>query len=389
MLQAIYDTFKIEISDKRPHKNVLFLYIILSFPLILNADRSNLDLLSAPENFQIEIFAEDIASPRQITEGSQYIFTASGPEGEIYALLDKNNDYVIDANRTIATDLNNSRGVTFKDGDLYFAEVDKVWVIRDIENWLNSNNVGMPSKELITDNLPSDPWHGWKWIKFGPDNKLYVPVGAPCNVCLEELENDERFSSIMRLNDGEWEHVARGVRNSIGFDWHPVTQQLYFADNGRDWLGDDSPSCELNVVKEDNSFYGFPFIHATDVIDPEFGDPNKEFIPPVLELGAHVAPTGVAFYSDDHFPSEYQNTLFITLHGSWNRMSHPSGYTVVAVSTDDKGNVTGYKDFITGWLQGKKAWGRPSAPFVMSDGSLLISDDKYDVIYRVTYNPES
>jgi len=384
MLQAIYDTFKIEISDKRPHKNVLFLYIILSFPLILNADRSNLDLLSAPENFQIEIFAEDIASPRQITEGSQYIFTASGPEGEIYALLDKNNDYVIDANRTIATDLNNSRGVTFKDGDLYFAEVDKVWVIRDIENWLNSNNVGMPSKELITDNLPSDPWHGWKWIKFGPDNKLYVPVGAPCNVCLEELENDERFSSIMRLNDGEWEHVARGVRNSIGFDWHPVTQQLYFADNGRDWLGDDSPSCELNVVKEDNSFYGFPFMHATDVIDPEFGDPNKEFIPPVLELGAHVAPTGVAFYSNDHFPPEYQNTLFITLHGSWNRMSHPSGYKVVAVSTDEEGNITGYQDFITGWLQGKKAWGRPSAPFMMSDGSLLISDDKYNVIYRVS-----
>jgi glucose/arabinose dehydrogenase len=389
MIRLINTTFNLARLHSSCIKYLTIIHVLISFPAISYAEDSKLDLLSVPDNFNIELFAENIPSPRQITEGLQYIFTASGPEGEIYALLDKNNDFVIDANRTIATGLYNSRGVTFKDGDLYFAEVDKVWVIRDIENWLNLNNAGMPSKELITDNLPSHPHHGWKWIKFGPDGKLYVPVGAPCNVCLEELENDERFSSIMRLNDGEWEYVAKGVRNSIGFDWHPVTEQLYFADNGRDWLGDDSPSCELNVVKEDNSFYGFPFMHATDVVDPEYGDPNKDFIPPVLELGAHVAPTGVAFYLDDHFPSEYQNTLFITLHGSWNRMSHPSGYTVVAVSTDDKGNVTGYKDFITGWLQGKKAWGRPSAPFVMSDGSLLISDDKYDVIYRVTYNPES
>ena len=353
------------------------------------ADDSKLNLLSVPNGFEISIFAENISSPRQITEGSEYIFTASGSAGQIYALSDSNSDYVVDSNRIIAKDLFDSRGVTYKDGDLYFAEVDKIWVIRNVEDWLNSNKEGMPEKELITDNLPSNPWHGWKWIKFGPDNKLYVPVGAPCNVCLEELEDDSRFASIMRLNDGNWEHVARGVRNSIGFDWHPITQELYFADNGRDWLGDDSPSCELNIVKEDDSFYGFPFMHSIDVVDPQYGDSSKEFIPPVLELGAHVAPTGVAFYSNDHFPDEYQNTLFITLHGSWNRISHPSGYTVVAVSTDKQGNVTGYNDFITGFLQGKKAWGRPSAPFMMSDGSLLVSDDKYDVIYRVTYNPES
>ena len=389
MIQVIHNTFIKPISHKRTHKSLLMLYMLLACPGLLLAENSNLKLLSVPENFKIEIFAEDISSPRQMAEGEEYIFTASGSKGQIYALLDLNNDYVIDTNRIIAKDLFDSRGVTYKDGDLYFAEVNKVWVIRNIEDWLNANKEGMPEKELVTDNLPSNPWHGWKWIKFGPDNKLYVPVGAPCNVCLEELEEDSRYASIMRLNDGNWEHVARGVRNSIGFDWHPVTQELYFADNGRDWLGDDSPSCELNVVKEDDSFYGFPFMHATDVVDPEYGDAKKEFIPPVLELGAHVAPTGVAFYANDHFPDEYQNTLFITLHGSWNRMSHPSGYTVVAVSTDKDGNVTGYKDFITGWLQGKKAWGRPSAPFMMSDGSLLVSDDKYDVIYRVTYNPES
>ena len=370
-------------------KYVLLICIFFISIHDLEAQDEKLSLLNLPKGFSIDIFADNINSPRQITEGKKYIYTASGPMGEIYALLDSDNDNKIDSKVTLASGLNNSRGVTFKNGNLYFAEVNKIWVIENIEEQLESNPNGLPEKKLITDNLPSDPWHGWKWIKFGPDNKLYVPVGAPCNVCLEELEDDSRFASIMRLNDGNWEHVARGVRNSIGFDWHPVTQELYFADNGRDWLGDDSPSCELNVVKEDNSFYGFPYMHATDVVDPQYGDTSKEFIPPVLELGAHVAPTGAAFYSNDYFPEEYQNTLFITLHGSWNRVSHPSGYTVVAVSTDEQGNVTGYKDFITGFLQGKKSWGRPSAPFMMSDGSLLVSDDKYDVIYRVTYKSES
>ena len=381
-----HDTFKMNILNFCYKKSVLILYILLILSITSHAGESKVDLLNAPENFNIQIFAENIPSPRQITEGNGYFFTASGPEGEIYSLLDSNQDNIIDTRRTVASGLNNSRGVTFKGGDLYFAEVDKVWVIKNIEQWLNSNDQGMPEKELVTDNLPSDAWHGWKWIKFGPDNMLYVPVGAPCNVCLDELEADSRYASIMRLNNKQWEHVATGVRNSIGFDWHPITKKLYFADNGRDWLGDDSPSCELNIVEEEPSFYGFPFIHANDVIDPEYGETQKEFIKPIVELGPHVAPTGVAFYANDHFPDKYQNTLFITLHGSWNRMSHPSGYKVVAVNTDTNGNVTSYEDFITGWLQGKKAWGRPSAPFVMSDGSLLISDDKHDVIYRVTYN---
>ena len=215
-------------------KCFFILHICLFYSASSFADNSKLNLLSLPAGFEISIFAENISTPRQITEGSEYIFTASGSKGQIYALSDSNSDFVIDNNRIIANDLFDSRGVTYKDGDLYFAEVDKIWVIRDVENWLNDNNEGMPEKELITDNLPSNPWHGWKWIKFGPDNKLYVPVGAPCNVCLEELEDDSRFASIMRLNEGNWEHVARGVRNSIGFDWHPVTQELYFADNGRD-----------------------------------------------------------------------------------------------------------------------------------------------------------
>jgi glucose/arabinose dehydrogenase len=382
-----HDNFYRSIKHYLLIKYVFFICIFSSFSLL--AQDKELYLLNLPEGFSIEIFADNVKAPRQMAEGNKYIYTASGPMGEIYALLDSNGDNKIDSKITLASGLYNSRGVTFRNGNLYFAEVDKIWVIENVEEQLDLNLNEFPEKKLITDNLPSDAWHGWKWIKFGPDNKLYVPVGAPCNVCLEELEDDSRYASIMRLNDGNWEYVARGVRNSVGFDWHPITQELYFGDNGRDWLGDDSPSCELNVVKDDDSFYGFPFMHATDVVDPDFGDNKKDFIAPILELGAHVAPTGVAFYSNDHFPDEYQNTLFITLHGSWNRMSHPSGYTVVAVSTDKEGNITGYKDFITGWLQGKKAWGRPSAPFMLSDGSLLVSDDKYNVIYRVTYNSES
>ncbi|MDG1712626.1 MAG: hypothetical protein P8H21_02075 [Woeseiaceae bacterium] len=175
-------------------KCVFIILIFLFHSAYSFADNSKLNLLSVPPGFEISIFAENISSPRQITEGSEYIFTASGSAGQIFALSDSNSDYVVDSNRIIAKDLFDSRGVTYKDGDLYFAEVNKIWVIRDVEDWLNSNKEGMPEKELITDNLPSNPWHGWKWIKFGPDNKLYVPVGAPCNVCLEELEDDSRFA---------------------------------------------------------------------------------------------------------------------------------------------------------------------------------------------------
>lgn len=357
--------------------------LFILFNLNVAADHN---LLIAPKNFKIEIFADNIKSPRQITQGNKYIFTASGPMGEIYALYDSDKDNKINTKITIASGLNNSRGVTFKDGNLYFAEVDKIWVIQDVERQLDLNPDRLLEKELVTDNLPSDAWHGWKWIKHGPDGKLYVPVGAPCNICLRD---DPRYASIMRLSDGDWEYVATGVRNSVGFDWHPKTKKLYFTDNGRDWLGDDSPSCELNLVDVNDSFYGFPYVHANDVMDPEYGDTSIDYVKPILDLGPHVAPTGTAFYSHDAFPDEYQNTLFITLHGSWNKMDHPSGYTVVAVSTDNEGNVTGYKEFITGWLQGKKAWGRPSAPFVLSDGSLLVSDDKYDVIYRITYEPQA
>jgi glucose/arabinose dehydrogenase len=181
-------------------------------------------------------------------------------------------------------------------------------------------------------------------------------------------------------------YVARGVRNSVGFDFHPVTQKLFFTDNGRDWLGDDSPSCELNRLDQDGQFFGYPFKHATNIIDPEFGDLNSgfDYVDPILELGAHVAPTGVAFYTGSMFPPQMKNNLFIALHGSWNRSSRV-GYKVIRVSFDKNGNVEESNDFISGWLKDESVSGRPSAPFVLSDGSMLLSDDKANVIYRITY----
>jgi glucose/arabinose dehydrogenase len=182
------------------------------------------------------------------------------------------------------------------------------------------------------------------------------------------------------------EHVARGVRNSVGFDFHPVTKKLFFTDNGRDWLGDDSPSCELNRLDQAGQFFGYPFKHAADVMDPEFGEISSgfDYVDPILELGAHVAPTGVTFYEGSMFPVEMKNNLFISLHGSWNRSSKV-GYKVIRVSFDKNGNVEELHDFISGWLQNESAFGRPSAPLIMSDGSMLLSDDKANVIYRITY----
>ena len=229
-----------------------------------------LDALETEEGFEISIFLDNIESPRQMTESDAgNIFVGSRTAGTITAIDTKNRK------RVIASGLSNSTGVTYHDGDLYFSEVDKIWKIEDIDTKLKSKTKSNQfEKVLITDNLPSDTWHGWKWIDFGPDNKLYVPVGAPCNICnpsLEEKYNfDKRYASIMRLNGDEWEYVARGVRNTVGFDWHPKTKKLYFGDNGRDWMGDDMPSCELNVIENDNSFFGYPYKHSIDVMDPEY-----------------------------------------------------------------------------------------------------------------------
>ena len=339
--------------------------------------------LVVPAGFKVELFATGIDSPRQMVEGEDFIFIG-GIKGQIFAL----NKLEPDNKLTLVSGLNNSRGVALKHGDLYFTEVDKIWVIRNVERLLNSDSDQLLKKELFNDDLPSDAWHGGKWIKFSSDGNLYTNVGAPCNICDDGLTKDKRYASIIKLEGNSWKTVARGVRNSVGFDWHPQTDKLYFGDNGRDWLGDDSPSCELNVLEKEDSFFGFPFLHATSIIDPEFGDDIKELdeeiVLPVLEIGAHVAPTGVSFYEGSKFPKKYQNTLFMALHGSWNR-SEKSGYKVLAVHTDEDGSITGTTDFLSGFLEGQKSWGRPSAPLALRDGTLLVSDDKHNAIYRISY----
>ena len=366
------------------------IYLISFFSFFINADL-NLKSLNIPNGFQIDIFANEIESPRQITETeSGFIIVGSKNGKNIYALYDNDKNGIAETKILVAEDLQNPTGVTIYEKNLYFSEIDKIWIIKDIDKWLTSNNLeALPKKEIYMDDLPAETWHGYKYLDFGPDGYLYIPVGVPCNICLEPQTKDSRFAAIHKYVDGKLVSVASGVRNSVGFDWHPETNKLYFSDNGRDWLGDNSPSCELNVVETEGSFFGYPYKHAKNIIDPEFGSMidnlDIEFVDPIAELGPHVAPLGIAFYDKNEFPEKYKNSLFIALHGSWNKYNGKSGYKVVFVELDEHGNYVNQEDFITGWLKDENAWGRPAAPFVMSDGSLLISDDKYNVIYKVTY----
>tara|TARA_B100000575_G_scaffold99961_1_gene79744 strand:- start:1436 stop:2560 length:1125 start_codon:yes stop_codon:yes gene_type:complete len=370
-------------------KRFIFLNtLIIFFSAIINSN--DISKLNLPNGFEISIYANDLQSPRQITETDKgYIVVGSKNGDKIFALFDEDEDGFAENRTLIMSGLQNPTGVVYHRGDLYFAEIENVWVIKDIDTLLVAKIDPSKYAEIYLDNLPSETWHGFRHIRFGPDDNLYIPIGVPCNVCIEPQTIDTRFAAIHKYEDNKLIMVADGVRNSVGIDWHPVTNKLYFSDNGRDWLGDDSPSCELNVVNEEGSFYGFPYKHAKNVIDPQFGQLiptlERDFVDPIAELGPHVAPLGIEFYDGDKFPKDYHRNLFIALHGSWNKYNGKSGYKVVMIRLDKDGNYISQEDFITGWLENENAWGRPVQPFVMSDGSMLISDDKYDVIYRVTY----
>jgi len=272
-------------------------------------------------------------------------------------------------------------GVAFRNGDLYVAEIHRVIKFSDIEKHLSNP----PKPDVVNDSLPQDRWHGWKFIRFGPDNKLYIPVGAPCDVCEKE---DQRYASILRMDpDGKnLESFAKGVRNSVGFDWDPQTKEMWFTDNGRDNLGDNVPPDELNHAPQKGMHFGFPYCHGGEILDPKYGKKRScdEFTPPAQNLGAHVAGLGIRFYAGEMFPKEYQNQIFIAEHGSWNR-SKKIGYRVMLVRIQNNKAVS-YEDFATGWKQGEEIWGRPVDILVMPDGSLLVSDDYADAIYRITYN---
>ena len=357
-------------------------FLLTAIFICLEAFPLNPVSLQVPDGFAIEVFAKDIVAPRQMAQGDRgFIFVGSRKAGELIVIKDFDNNGISDYKRVIANSLNQPSGVSFHEGNIYFSEIDKIWKIVNIEQWLDSNSSGMPEKVLVSSSLPDDEWHGWKWIAHNQAGDLFTNIGAPCNVCLKD---DQRYSSIVKLEGKEWMPIARGVRNSVGFDFHPISGELYFGDNGRDWLGDDSPSCELNRLEKEGSHFGFPYLHASDVIDPEFGNiaHGYDIKLPILELGAHVAPTGLVFYDHDGFGSEYTNNIFIALHGSWNRSSKV-GYKLVRVILDSSGNAVAMEDFVTGFLDNQTVLGRPSAPMTMQDGSLLLSDDKSNTIFRI------
>jgi glucose/arabinose dehydrogenase len=267
------------------------------------------------------------------------------------------------------------------DGSLFVAEVDRILRYDNIETDLKNP----PDPIVVNDDYPGDKWHGWKFIRFGPDKKLYVPIGAPCNVC---ERSDKRYATITRINrDGtDFEIFASGIRNSVGFDWHPGTDELWFTDNGRDRMGDNLPPDELNHAPSKDLHFGFPYIHGKNIPDPQYSK-NRNGIsikPPAMELGPHVAALGMRFYTGNMFPAEYKNQIFIAEHGSWNR-SVPIGYRITLVRLRNNKAVS-YEVFADGWLQGDEAWGRPVDVLILPDGSLLVSDDRAGVIYRIYYS---
>lgn len=338
--------------------------------------------IQLPDGFRIEIFAEDITNARSMSlspSGTLYVGTRG--DGRVYAIRDEDGDMKADKTYTLLSDGNLPNGVAFKNGDLYVAEVNRILKFSDIESKLDQP--GEP--EVIYDGYPTEKHHGWKYIAFGPDGKLYVPVGAPCNICDSE---DQIFNTITRLNpDGsDMEIVQEGVRNTVGFTWHPETGDLWFTDNGRDMMGDDVPACELNRASKDGNHYGYPYCHQGDLSDPEFGKdhPCSDYTPPVQNLGPHVAPLGCEFVQGDMFPAKYKNHMLIAEHGSWNR-SNKIGYRISMVPIDGSGSSMGYDEFAAGWLKDDDVSGRPVDLEWMPDGSLLVSDDFADVIYRITY----
>nr|WP_299344884.1 sorbosone dehydrogenase family protein [Allomuricauda sp.] len=344
-----------------------------------------LNRLSLPEGFKISVFAEGVDGARSMAMGDDgTLFVGTRNENKVYAIKDDNGDYNADQIEVIDNTLEVPNGIAFKDGDLYVAEVNRLLKYSNIEQNLENP----PTPEIIYDDYPTEFHHGWKYIAFGPDGKLYVPVGAPCNIC-ESSAEDERYATITRMDpDGSNREIyAKGVRNTVGFTWHPETGDMWFTDNGRDMMGDDIPPCELNMISNKGQHFGYPYCHGGTVKDPEFGDqfPCTDFVPPVQPLGAHVAPLAVKFYRGNMFPEKYQQYAFIAEHGSWNR-SKKVGYRISLVKLEGN-QATSYETFIDGWLDDdtQEQFGRPVDILFLDDGSMFISDDYGDAIYRVWY----
>lgn len=345
-----------------------------------------LETIKLPKGFKIEVWAEDVPDARSLAmnaDGST-VFIGNRQGKNVYALKDTNGDGKADKKYTLASGLRMPNGVAFKDGDLYVAEVSRILRFKDIDN-----NLDKPTFEVVYDQFPDKAHHGWKFIAFGPDGMLYVPVGAPCNIC----EPEEIFATITRIDvkssNIKPEIFAQGIRNSVGFAWHPTTKELWFTDNGRDMMGDNIPDCELNRAPQKGLHFGYPYWHAGDVKDPEFGNKGKDksaYAAPALKLGPHTAPLGMRFYTGSLFPAQYKNNIFIAKHGSWNR-SKKIGYQLTNVVLDGNQKVVKEEVFAEGWLNHdtQDVWGRPVDVMQMPDGSMLVSDDMANCVYRISY----
>jgi glucose/arabinose dehydrogenase len=353
----------------------------LLLALVLPACARDLPLerIRLPAGFTITLYADDVPGARSMAlapDGTLFVGTRGD---KVYALPDRDGDGRADSVITLLRGLDTPNGVAFRDGALYVAEIGRVLRYEGILG----NLARPPAAKVVTDDLPKETHHGWKFIRFGPDGRLYVPVGAPCNICEPD---PARHAALFRLRpDGGLEQYARGVRNTVGFDWHPDTGELWFTDNGRDWLGNEAPPDELNRAPRAGLHFGYPYCHGKAIADPDFGDKRActEFTPPARELGAHVAALGMRFYTGTRFPAPWRGRIFIAEHGSWNRFP-PFGYRITTVRLDGDRAVA-YEVFAEGWLKGLTAWGRPVDLEVMPDGTLLVSDDKAGAIYRIGY----
>lgn len=333
--------------------------------------------LQLPAGFEIKKYAK-IHSARQLAKVSHQIVVVGTEQGEVYALINQN--FKAKQILLITNKLKIAAGVAYQHPHLYISDKNRIYRIANFVK-----NIQNPKLELVTDKLPPSSYHGKRYIKFSPNNELYISVGAPCNVCLEK---NPLYGTITKLNlqTKKLEVFSWGVRNTVGFAWHPNTKELWFTDNGRDWLGDHSPPDELNRAPQKNLHFGFPYWHGKNIPDPDYNNKaqKRKFTLPSQELGAHNAALGMIFYTGKMFPKKYHNQIFIAEHGSWNR-STKSGYRVSLISLQGNQPVS-YEPFLTGFEKNNKVFGRPVDLLMLNDGSLLLSDDASGIIYRISYN---
>jgi len=335
--------------------------------------------LKLQKGFNIELFAGQVPNARSMRQGDKgTIFVGSRLQDKVHYITESGGKRDV---KVLVSGLYRPNGLAIKDGTLYIAELSKISKIEKVEDNLDKS----PKPVEVYSDLPKDEAHGWKFIGIGPDNKLYIPIGQPCNNCLPP----DTHAQIRRINlDGSgMEVIAKGVRNTVGFDWHPVSKELYFTDNGRDWASEDVPEDELNRVTKVGQHFGSPFCYQGDFLDPEFGWGRScdEFEKPVLKTGPHSASLGMRFYTGGNFPAKYKNAIFIARHGSWNRTKKFGG-DILAVFLNPNGTVKSTEVFISGFLGPDNNYiGRPADVLFTKDGSMLISDDYNGAIWRVSY----